>query len=120
MTNDLILIKDLMLRAIIGVNDWEREQKQDLLINITLQADLNAAGRSDSIDDTVNYRTITKKVIAHVEHSERFTVEALAQDIADLCLEQKGVIRATVRLEKPSALRFARSVGVEIVRERSD
>lgn len=120
MADDLIQIKDLMLRAIIGVNDWEREQKQDLLINITLQADLTAAGRSDSIDDTVNYRTITKKVIAHVERSERFTVEALAQDIADLCLEQQGVLRATVRLEKPGALRFARSVGVEIVRERSD
>lgn len=120
MPEDQIQIRDLLLRAIIGINDWEREQKQDVLVNITLYADLSAAGKSDSIEDTVNYRTISKRVIAHVEGSQRFTVEALAQDIADICLEQPGVLRAKVRVEKPGALRFARSVGVEITRERPD
>lgn len=120
MPEDQIQIRDLLLRAIIGINDWEREQKQDVLVNITLYADLSAAGKSDSIEDTVNYRTISKRVIAHVEGSQRFTVEALARDIADICLEQPGVLRAKVRVEKPGALRFARSVGVEITRERPD
>lgn len=120
MAEDRIVIRDLQVRAIIGVNEWEREHQQEVVIGLTLFADLSKAGRSDSIEDTVNYRTITKRVIAHVEHSQRFTVEALAQDIADICLAEPGVQRVKVKLEKPGALRFARSVGVQIVRERPD
>jgi FolB domain-containing protein len=119
MSQDQIQIKDLLLRGIIGINDWEREKEQDILINITLYADLSRAGQSDSIDDTANYRTITKAVIAHVESSQRFTIEALAEDIAGICLAEPGVERARVRVEKPGALRFARSVGVEIERPRA-
>lgn len=116
MAEDRIEIKDLLLRGILGINDWEREKPQDILINLTLFADLRAAGASDEIADTVNYRTLTKRVIEHVESSARFTVEALAADLAALCLEAPGVRRARVRVEKPGALRFARSVGVEIER----
>lgn len=116
MPEDRIEIKDLLLRGIIGVNDWEREVEQDILINITLTADLAQAGRTDSIEDTVNYRTLTKQIIRHVETSQRFTLEALAADIAGICLAQEGVERTRVRVEKPGALRFARSVGVEIER----
>ena len=116
MPEDRIEIKDLLLRGIIGVNEWEREAEQDILINITLTADLTHSGKTDSIDDTVNYRTLTKQIISHVEDSQRFTVEALAADIAGICLAQGGVSRARVRVEKPGALRFARSVGVEIER----
>jgi FolB domain-containing protein len=114
---DRIFIKDLLLRGIIGINDWEREKKQDILINVSLFADLGNAGASDAIEDSVNYKTITKKIIRHVEQSERFTVEALAQDIVAICLKETGVLKARVRVEKPGALRFARSVGVEIERE---
>ncbi len=116
MAQDQIHIKDLLLRGIIGINDWEREKEQDILINITLFGDLKAAGKSDDIEDTMNYRTITKQVIAHIDKSKRFTVEALAQDIVEICLRTQGVERARVRVEKPGALRFARSVGVEIER----
>lgn len=116
MPEDRIEIKDLLLRGIIGINDWEREAEQDILINISLAADLSEAGRTDSIDHTVNYRTLTKQIISHVESSQRFTVEALAADIAGICLAQEGVTSARVRVEKPGALRFARSVGVEIER----
>jgi len=116
MPEDRIEIRDLLLRGIIGVNDWERAAEQDILINITLTADLTQAGKTDSIDDTVNYRTLTKQIISHVEKSQRFTVEALAADIAGICLAQDGVAGARVRVEKPGALRFARSVGVEIER----
>ncbi len=118
MAMDRIEIKDLLLRGIIGIQDWEREKKQDILINITLFGDLRAAGESDDIADTINYRSVTKQVISHVETAERFTVEALAADIAAICLQTPGVERARVRVEKPGALRFARSVGVEIERGR--
>jgi len=120
MNEDRIIIKDLLLRGIIGINDWEREKRQDILINITLSGDLRAAGESDKIEDAINYRTLTKKIIQHVEESDRYTVEALATDIAKLCLSAEGVQRAQVRVEKPGALRFANSVGVEIERSLSD
>ncbi|MHB8087893.1 MAG: dihydroneopterin aldolase, partial [Anaerolineaceae bacterium] len=66
----------------------------------------------------VNYRTIAKKVLAHTEMIKRYTVEALAEDIAKLCLEDKKVKSVLVRVEKPGAVRFSRSVGVEIIREQ--
>ncbi len=120
MSEDRINIQDLLLRGIVGINDWERDKPQDILVNLTLFADLSRAGHSDAIDDTVNYRTITKKIIEHVEHSARYTIEALAADIAHLCLSEPGVRRVRVRVEKPGALRFARSVGVEIERQAGD
>jgi FolB domain-containing protein len=118
MAEDSIQIKNLLLRGIIGINEWEREKKQDILINITLFADLARAGDSDNIEYSVNYRTATKSIIRHVDATQRFTVEALAADIARICLSQTGVQRVRVRVEKPGALRFAQSVGVEIERDR--
>jgi D-erythro-7,8-dihydroneopterin triphosphate epimerase len=117
---DRILIKDLLLRGIIGLNDWEREKKQDILINMTLFADLRAAGKSDDIADSLNYRTITKAIITLVEEESEFhTVEALAAAIARIAIAH-GAPRVIVRVEKPGALRFAASVGVEIERTRED
>lgn len=115
---DQILVKDLLLRTIIGINDEERRNRQDVLINIVLYADTRAAGASDAVEDAVNYRTLTKRVIERVETSRFFLVEKLAADIAALCLEDPHVAAVDVRVEKPGALRFARSVGVEIHRER--
>ena len=120
MGEDRIIIKDLLLRGIIGINDWEREKRQDILINITLYGDLQPAGESDDIADTINYRTVAKNVIKHVEENEPYTVEALAEAIARICLNEARVKRARVRVEKPGALRFARSVGVEIERSAED
>jgi dihydroneopterin aldolase/D-erythro-7,8-dihydroneopterin triphosphate epimerase len=115
---DEILIKDLLLRTIIGINEEERENRQDVLINITLDADTRSAGISDDIADAVNYRTITKKVIQFVEGSQFFLVEKMAAEIAAICLEDVRVERVRVSVEKPGALRFARSVGVTIERGR--
>jgi FolB domain-containing protein len=117
---DKIIIKDLLLRGIIGINDDERVNKQDILINIVMYADTFPAAKSDSIDDAVNYRTITKRVIDHVESSSDFLVEKLVNDIARIILTEYEVDRVQVRVEKPGALRFARSVGVEIDRIKSD
>jgi FolB domain-containing protein len=115
---DQIQIKDLLLRTIIGINEEERRNQQDVLINITLFADARAAGASDDTEDAVNYRTITKRVIAMVESSRFFLVEKMAAEIASICLDDPRVERVRVRVEKPGALRFARSVGVEIDRAR--
>jgi len=117
---DKIFITDLVARGIIGVNEWEREKPQEILINITLFADLQLAGESDDIHHTISYKTIAKKALTQAESAKRFTVEALATDIAKLCLDEPGIARVQVRVEKPHASRFARSVGVEIERIRGD
>lgn len=120
MPTDRILIRDLLVRGILGLNEWEREKKQDILINLTLWVDTTAAARSDDIADSLNYRSLTKAIVAHVEAASRFLVEALAADIARIAILEFGANRVTVRVEKPGALRFAHSVGVEIERSRSD
>jgi FolB domain-containing protein len=115
---DKIFIKDLIARGIIGVNDSEREKPQEILINIILYADISKAGASDKLEDTVSYRTIAKRAIAHAEMAKRYTVEALATDIAQFCLEDPRIEKVCVRVEKPGAVRFSKSVGVEIERSR--
>ena len=115
---DKVIIKNLLARGIIGVNDWERKRAQNILINITLFTDTRRAAETDNLEDSVNYSTMSKKLLAHAETVNRLTVEALANDLARLCLEEKGVKKVMVRVEKPGAVRFAESVGVEIERSR--
>ncbi len=117
---DRILIEDLLARCIIGINADERREKQDVVINIALDTDTRAAGKSDRFEEAVDYRRIKKKVLAMAEGSEYFLVEALAEKVAEICLENPKVERAVVKVSKPSALRFARNVSVEISREHSD
>lgn len=115
---DETFIEDLLIRSVIGVSDREREQPQDFLVSITIFSSTAKAGRSDSVNDIINYRTIAKKVLAHTEVVHRYTVEALAEDIADICLAVPEVAGVRVKVEKPGAVRFARSVGVVITRMR--
>jgi len=115
---DRIEIKDLHLRTIIGINDEERRDRQDVLINLVLFVDLGVSAQSDNVEDGINYRTITKRIIELVEESRFYLVEKMAAEIAMLCLESDGVAGVRVRVEKPGALRFARSVGVTIERWR--
>ena len=115
---DRILISDLLVRCIIGVRDEERREKQDVVINLSLYADLRKAGESDRIEDAVDYSVVKKRILSMAEKSQYNLVEALAEAVAEICLKQPAVSRVQVRLEKPSALRFARSVGVELTRER--
>jgi FolB domain-containing protein len=117
---DKVIIKNLLARGIIGVNDWERRRAQNILINITLYTDTRRAGETDDIADCVDYSKMTKKIFAHAESVNRLTVEALANDLAKLCLEEKGVNKVIIRVEKPGAVRFAESVGVEIERSRDE
>jgi dihydroneopterin aldolase/D-erythro-7,8-dihydroneopterin triphosphate epimerase len=115
---DKIKIKDLFIRTIIGTRDEERLKKQDVVINVTLWTDLSTAGKSDRIEDTINYRSIKKRIYNMVEESRYYLIEAMAEEVAQLCLEDPKVSRVEVSVEKPGALRFARTVGVEISRER--
>jgi len=117
---DNIIIKDLLVRSIIGINPDERIKKQDILINMVLFTDIRQAARSDDIADSLNYKAITKRVIEHVESSSDYLVEKLVTDIARLILMEFQVERVRVRVEKPGALRFAKSVGIEIERTPQD
>jgi len=115
---DKVIIKNLMARGIIGVNDWERKKPQEILINITLFGDLSTAGEKDEVEDSINYRTVAKRAQSLAENCQRLTVEALAADIAKICLAMDRVESVSVQVEKPGAVRFAESVGVEIVRSK--
>jgi len=115
---DKTFIKDLLVRGIIGIRDWEREKVQDILINVTVFSDTTRAAESDDIAFCVDYSALAKKIQAHTETAARLTVEALANDLAQICLQDKKVNKVIVRVEKPGAVRFAKSVGVEVERRR--
>jgi FolB domain-containing protein len=117
--SDQIFIRELLLRTIIGVNEEERNVRQDVLIDVTLDVDTRAAGESDAVTDTVSYSALADGITALVEGSRFGLIEKLAAEIAALCLEYPLVEAAQVEVQKPDALRFARSAGVRIVRTRA-
>lgn len=117
---DKVVIHDLLVRGIIGINDWERKRAQDILLNVTLFTDTRRAAETDNIADCVNYSTMSKRLQAHAESAQRLTVEALANDLVKICFEDKAVQKVILRVEKPGAVRFAKSVGVEIERSRDE
>jgi len=120
MNQDRIEIKDLLVRGIVGLNEDERRKRQDILVNLALVTDIRTAAANDDIEGACNYRLVSKSIIKMVEASSYFTVEKLATEIAHLILEDFPVEEVTVSVEKPGALRFARSVGVTITRNRKD
>jgi len=113
---DKIRINDLLLRCIIGVNDWERTNKQDVLINVTLHTDLSKPCQTDNLKDSVDYKQVKQEIIAMVESSSFNLIERLAGEIVKICLAHTAINAVMVRVDKPGALRFAKSVGVEIFR----
>lgn len=116
--SDTTFIRDLRLRARIGISEHERRDLQDIVINIEFESDQRNAAETDDVADAVDYRALTKDVIARVEGSQHRLVESLAASIASACLKHDGVDAVRVRVEKPNALRFADSVGVDIRRTR--
>lgn len=110
----IIRITDLSLKAIIGIFDWERKRKQKVVINVELEFNALKAVKTDNVDDTVDYKVITKKIIRHVEGSKYFLLEKMAGSVMKIVLEDQKVKRVNVRIDKPGALRFARSVSVEL------
>ena len=120
MSRDKIYIEDLLVRAILGIEPHERTNLQDIIVNLILYVDIRKAGISDQIDDCVNYRSIKKRIFKLVEESQFFLVEKLVNEIARVILPEYPVEKVQVRVDKPGALRFAKSVGIEIERTRSD
>ena len=115
---DKVLIQNLRIQGILGVYEQERRQPREILINLTLHTDTRRAARTDHIRDCVDYDQAAQEIRALVEGAKRFTVEALAEDIAYLCLNKPEVRKVIVRVEKPGAVAGADSVGVEIVRKK--
>lgn len=116
---DRIFIRDLSVMGIIGINPEERVTPQEVLVNATLWVDSRQAAKSDDIADSVNYRTVTKAMIAHIAAGTPMLVERLAAELAEVCLgAAPGVQAVEVTVEKPGALRHARSVGITVRRSR--
>jgi len=117
---DKIFIHALKTETIVGIFDWERQVKQTVVMDIEFSADIRKAALSDSIDDTLNYKGVAKRVLAFVEESSFHLVETLAEHMAMLILEEFGVSWVSIALSKPGAIRSSRDVGVKLERTRSD
>ena len=115
---DRIHIRDLSVQCIIGINPEERVEKQEVVINLTLHADLAEAARTDRIEDTVDYKSVKNEVRKAVEASDFFLLERLAEHVAEIALRPPQVQRVDLSVDKPGALRFARSVAVEMTRAK--
>jgi D-erythro-7,8-dihydroneopterin triphosphate epimerase len=110
----VIRITDLNLRTIIGLYDWERTTKQDVVINVEIHFDASKAAKSDKVEDTIDYKAINKAIIKLVEESQYFLIEKMAGEILKIIMDDPKVQAAKVRVDKPGALRFAKSVSVEL------
>ena len=107
-----IRIKNLRARTIIGINEWEREQKQEIIINMEISFDGSKAVETDDIDNTVNYKRIKRRVLEAAESADFFLLEKLADHILQIVMEDQKIQKAVVEIDKPHALRFADSVSI--------
>jgi len=114
----VIRIKDLLIRTIIGYNPDERDNRQDVIINLEIEADTRKAALSDIPDGIYDYKTVTKKVIKLVQESRYNLLEKLAYEILRTVMDDERVKRCRVEVDKPHALRFAESVSVEMEEKR--
>ena len=114
----IIKIENLRLRTIVGVFDWEKEKKQDVIVNIGMEFDGTTAAESDSLDDTVDYKSLNKKIIEFVEKGDFNLLESMVSGIGKIIMEDKRIKRATVKVDKPKALRFADSVSLTHIIEQ--
>jgi dihydroneopterin aldolase len=117
---DKIFIHALKTETIVGIFDWERQVKQAVVVDVEFSADIAKAALSDSIDDTLNYKGVAKRVLAFVDESSFHLVETLAEHVAMLILEEFDVSWVSITLSKPGAIRSSRDVGVMLERTRQD
>jgi D-erythro-7,8-dihydroneopterin triphosphate epimerase len=114
----VIRISNLRLRTYIGFNPEERAKLQDVVINVEIAHDISPAVFDDDVGAALNYKTITKAMIEHVENGRFLLLERLVHDLVGLCARDPAVARATVTVDKPHALRFADSVSLTLTYER--
>lgn len=113
---DIIYLSDLRIDTVIGIFDWERRIKQTISLDIEMATDIRKAASSDTIEDTLDYKSVAKRIIGFVEKSEFQLVETLAERICDIILSEFNVPWVKLRLNKQGAVRGARDVGVLIER----
>jgi dihydroneopterin aldolase len=113
---DIIFLGGLEIPTIIGIYDWERETRQNIILDIEMAYDIKKAAASDSIEDTLDYKAVSKRIIAFVENSRFFLVEKLAEEIAALILTEFNVSWVKLTLNKKGAIRGASDVGIMIER----
>lgn len=114
-----ILIRGLRARCVIGIRPWERRRRQTVVLDIAFEADLSLAAGSDDVRHTIDYKEVKDRVLAHVEASRYNLLEALAASVADLVVADARVSSCDVTVDKPGALRKARSVAVRVARRRA-
>ena len=117
---DKIFLSSLTTECIVGIWDWERRVKQRVVLDIEMAGDIRRAAASDRIEDTLDYKKVSKRVQAFVEASEYQLVETLTEQIAKLIVQEFDVPWVRVRLNKQGAIRGARDVGIEIERRPED
>ncbi|MCP4344091.1 MAG: dihydroneopterin aldolase [Desulfobacterales bacterium] len=115
---DVIYIRDILVRGILGIRSYERVKKQDIVIHLTLWADIRKAGETDNLDDSFDYSELKNRIVELAESSCFFLIEKLADAIAQVCLEEQKIHQVKIAVEKPGALRFAKTVGIEIIRRK--
>ena len=115
---DIVYIRDLRVDTIIGIYDWEREVRQTISLDLEMAADIRRAAQTDDIQYALNYKAVSKRLIAHLEKRDAQLVETLAEEVAEIVRREFGVVWVKLRLSKPGALRGARDVGLVI--ERGD
>ncbi len=113
---DTIFLRDMKVETVIGIWEWERKIRQTVSIDLDMSADIRKAAASDSVEDTLNYKSVAKRIQAFVGDSSFQLVETLAEKIAAIVLEEFDVAWVCVRLSKPGAIRGAKDVGVMIER----
>lgn len=113
---DIIYLNDLEIETIIGIFDWERRVKQKVRLNLEMGANVRKAAATDKIEDTLNYKSVAKRLIEFVEASEFQLVETLAERVADIIINEFNIPWVKIRINKPGAVRYAGDVGVVIER----
>jgi len=116
---DKIFLQALEVECIIGIFDWERKTPQKIVIDLEFPANIRRAAQTDSITDTIDYKSIAKRILAYVSKSHFQLIETLAEKLAQLLLIEFGLRSVTLRISKPGAVRGSKNVGVEITRKKN-
>lgn len=114
----IIKVENLRLRTVVGIFEWEKKVRQDVIINLEMHLEDNSASESDNISDTVDYKKITKNIITYVEGNSFNLIEKIAGDVAKQVMDDRRIKKTVVKVDKPGALRFADSVSVTHIIEQ--
>jgi len=113
---DMVLIEGLEVRTVIGIYDWERDIRQTVRLDLEMAWDISKAGRTDDIEDTLDYKAVSKRLIQFVESSEFGLIESLAEHCAKIVMNEFGVVWVRLKMSKPGAVRGSENVAVLIER----